>query len=124
MDLSQKKLTRSEWEAIEVPLPKKEMVILELVYKAYEDVNYSYNTNKSLIEIMKLTIDKKGLIHNFLFSNYFEKKIRHFIKKYKLDYMIKRFKTKDVAIKKADKIRIINTDSRMDSLRPMIFEFE
>ena len=35
MDFSQKKLTKAEWEAIEVPLPKNEQEIFKLVINAY-----------------------------------------------------------------------------------------
>ena len=124
MDFSQKKLTKYEWEAIEQPLPKNEIAILQMVHKAYANVHYSYNTNKSLIDVMKLTIDKKGLIHNFLFSLYFEQNIKKIIKTNNLTYKIKHFKTKDIAIKKADKIRIQNTETKMASFHHIIFEFE
>ena len=39
MDLTQKKLSKAEWEAIEVPLPSQEKEILELVKMGYDNVN-------------------------------------------------------------------------------------
>ena len=33
MDLRQTKLTKNEWDALEVPVPKEEKTILQLIYK-------------------------------------------------------------------------------------------
>ena len=40
MDLSQTKLTRSEWNSIEIRL-KKELEIISMICKGYHDVNMS-----------------------------------------------------------------------------------
>ena len=61
MDLTQTKLIKSEWESIEIPINKNETTILKTIQTAYDDVNYSYNYNSSLINIIKLHIDKKQL---------------------------------------------------------------
>ena len=39
MDLSQKKLTKSEWEFLEIPVDSKELKILNLIYNSRENVN-------------------------------------------------------------------------------------
>ena len=39
MDLTQKKLTKSEWEFLEQPLGPNEMKILKLIMKGKGDVN-------------------------------------------------------------------------------------
>ena len=35
MDLRQTKLTKNEWDALEVPVPKQEQVILKMIYEGY-----------------------------------------------------------------------------------------
>ena len=53
MDLTQKKLTKSEWEFLEQPLGPDEMKILKLIMKGKEDVNIKTNTSKSLLSFIK-----------------------------------------------------------------------
>ena len=43
MDLTQKKLSKAEWEAIEVPLPASDKEILQLVKNGYNNVNIKQN---------------------------------------------------------------------------------
>ena len=40
MDLSQKKLTRSEWNALEVPVDAKEFGILKLIHNIFKQFGY------------------------------------------------------------------------------------
>ena len=54
MDLSQKKLKKEEWEAIEVPLPQQEKEILALIQQGYDDVNVKQNTALSIMTFMKI----------------------------------------------------------------------
>ena len=124
MDFSQKKLTKAEWEAIEVPLPKNEQEIFKLVINAYDDVNYSFNKNRSLVNIMKLDLKKIENLHIFIFVKYFKQSILHFIKEFKLPYELKQYKLKHNIIKKADKIRIENTEKKLDHMKKSIFEYE
>ena len=46
MDLTQKKLIRSEWNNLEVPVNAKELLILKLIIKGFKNVNIKYNENK------------------------------------------------------------------------------
>ena len=41
MDLRQQKLTKSEWEYLEVPVGTKEKQILDLIYNGYENQDYT-----------------------------------------------------------------------------------
>ena len=54
MDLTQKKLTKSEWEFLEQPLGPYEMKILKLIMKGKNDVNIKMNTSKSLLSFIKI----------------------------------------------------------------------
>ena len=46
MDLIQRKLTKSEWEGIEVPVSEDEREILKLIKNGYRDINIRYNNNE------------------------------------------------------------------------------
>ena len=49
MDLTQKKLSKSEWLNIEVPFPDSEKKILQLIINGYNNVNISVNNSLSLL---------------------------------------------------------------------------
>ncbi len=80
MDLSQKKLKKEEWEAIEVPLPQQEKEILALIQQGYDDVNVKQNTALSIMTFMKIK-NNRELYHHYFYDIYFSKKIAHLIKK-------------------------------------------
>ena len=82
MDLKQVKLSKSEWDSIEIPVSDKEKEVLSLITKGYTDVNIKINRTDSLFTYLK--IEFNGEIEEFLFSKYFGDKIKGFIKKYNL----------------------------------------
>ena len=57
MDLRQTKLTKNEWDALEVPVPNAEKTILQLIYNGYEDLNYVFNYTLSLMSFIKISHD-------------------------------------------------------------------
>ena len=44
MDLNQRKLIKSEWDSIEIPVSPDEIEVLKLITKGYHDVNLKINT--------------------------------------------------------------------------------
>ena len=44
MDFTQNKLSRKEWETIEVPITEAESQILSMIIKGYTDVNIKWST--------------------------------------------------------------------------------
>ena len=126
MDLIQRKLTKSEWEGIEVPVSEDEKEILKLIKDGYKDINIRYNNNPSLIGYMK--IDVTDVMHLYLFQEYFESIIKKILKKYDIINNIYSLPSskKKTQPKKADLIRIknINTSNTFPNVgRGMIFEF-
>ena len=79
MDLTQKKLSKAEWEAIEVPLPSQEKEILELVKMGYDNVNIKQNNALSLLMFMKI-IKNFELYHRYFYNLYFKSLIDNLIK--------------------------------------------
>jgi hypothetical protein len=74
MDLTQVKLTKAEWNGIEVPVNDNEKMILQVIIDGFSNCNIKYNNNKSLLQIMKMTNDGNE-IHAYFFKEYFVKEI-------------------------------------------------
>ena len=80
MDLNQRKLNKSEWETIEVPVSKDETQILKLIVEGFHNVNVKYNKNNSLFSYLK--IDYNEAMEDHLFNKYFSDNLKKIIKKY------------------------------------------
>lgn len=73
MDFSQTKLTKMEWESIEIPVSDQEKQVLRLIQDGYYDVNIQSNHNLSLLSFMK--IESTPEIEMYLYHKYFEPEI-------------------------------------------------
>ena len=123
MDLTQSKLTKSEWMNVEIPVSDNEKVILKLINDGCEDVNIRINKNLSLFQMMKIDFSEENEAH--LFKEYFEKEIQEIIKKFDSKKIIK-FNTKTLSSKKpkkADIIRMQNLNDNIVSKKMIIFEY-
>ncbi len=54
MDLKQIKLSKSEWDSIEIPVSGQEIEVLNLITKGYSDVNVKINKTDSLFTFLKI----------------------------------------------------------------------
>ena len=119
MDLTQRKLNKSEWESIEIPVSESEKKILNLIIRGFNDVNNKLNDHKSLITFLKIDYDEK--MEDYLFNKYFREIILKLIKQYSANYIIISVSS-DIKIKSGDKIRLeknnLNTINQSD-----IYEF-
>ena len=106
MDLIQRKLTKSEWEGIEVPVSQEEKEILKLIKDGYMDVNIRYNNNQSLLNYMR--IENSELMNEYLYKEYFKSIIDKICKTFHVDFKIKLKNSKQLKPKKADIFRITN----------------
>jgi len=83
MDLNQTKLSKSEWEGIEVPITENEKAVLSLIKSGYSNIDIRHNNNQSLISFIKITQTPE--IETFIYKTYFqplfEKMVKDFIKK-------------------------------------------
>jgi hypothetical protein len=109
MDLNQQKLTKSEWETIEVPVSKDEIELLNLIIKGNNDVNITKNNTSSIFSFLK--IDYSEQMEDYIFNKYFSEKTNELIKKYNIDIKlnIKSIPT----LKKADIIRITKNNENI-----------
>ena len=128
MDLTQCKLSRTEWNSIEVPVSQSEKEILKLIDDGFNNVNIKYNSNQSLQSIIK--IDRNEEIEAFLYTKYFEEKFKKIKTQYesttrtKLDVEIPTISQKTLKkLKKADLIRLECVDNTIQKYREKILEF-
>jgi hypothetical protein len=70
MDLSQSKLSKSEWETIEVPVSDTEKQILKMIIRGFDDINIRINETQSLYSYVK--IEPSDEIDFYLYKKYFE----------------------------------------------------
>ena len=124
MDLAQRKLSKEEWDSLEVPVSQDELRILKLIQDGYDDVNIVYNDTLSLINFIKISEGGTEEHHRFLYDEYIKTPFDNLTKKYKLKMSkTEKKKKKKTKLKKADIIRIQNTDKKIKEIRDKIFEF-
>ena len=68
MDLNQRKLNRSEWNSIEVPVSKAEIDVLNMIIKGYHDVNVRINNNNSIFTFLKIEYTEK--MEDFIYNKH------------------------------------------------------
>jgi hypothetical protein len=77
MDLTQKKLTLSEWNSIEIPVSSTEKSILNLIVAGVYNPNIRENDTMTLINYVKY--DKSKEMEYYLFHEYFLKDIQELV---------------------------------------------
>lgn len=122
MDLTQRKLTRHEWNSIEKPVTTDELQIIRLIQDGYKDVNIKRNTTLTIIQHLK--VDNRDDIDTFVFIRYIQKQLISTLK-YSKKYPIHYSQVSDIkyTVRKSDLIRIGNTDSQLDNMKQNLFEF-
>jgi hypothetical protein len=107
MDLQQRKLNKSEWNSIEIPVSPSELEILKLMIEGYHNTNVRINKHDSLFTYLK--IEYSTNMEDYLFNKYLMEKIKKIIDKYQVTFIKIDVSTK-VKIKGADKIRLEKND--------------
>lgn len=120
MDLLQRKLTKSEWNNIEIPISKEEQGILNLIKQGYHNVNIKHNNTLSLLKYLK--ISQSTSIDQYVFTQYLQPVIKTITDKYNLTFKTV-YKEIKKTMKKADLIRFSNTDKNLDSHKQQLFEY-
>jgi hypothetical protein len=119
MDLKQRKLYKSEWESIEVPVSSTELDVLNLIKLGYNNVNYKNNINNSLSSFLKIENNEK--MEDYLFVKYFQSTVNNIEKhllQYNKNYIANKVNCK-IQIKSADKIRL---DKNEDIKNIIVYE--
>jgi hypothetical protein len=134
MDITQSKLTRSEWDSIEIPVSENEKKILKVIIDGYKDTKIKFNENLSIMNLLKIQNENNSSLNQYFYTTYFAKTIEDLLTKNKKKintvysdlkaYNEKhKYTTTINKIKKADLIRIQNMNSNIEKQRTMIFEF-
>jgi hypothetical protein len=117
--LQQTKLSRSEWDSIEVPVSSSEKDILKLIIDGYDQVGIANNTHTSLAGFMKITPTKQ--MENYLYAEFFKPDIELMYATYSvcecsnIDVFSPKINS-SVTISKIDMVRINqNTPSNLKS---------
>lgn len=83
MNLSQTKLTRGEWNSVEIKVDPDELEILHMLLQGYDDLNVCKNNNQSLFSFLKLTPNEAMTAH--IYTTYFVPMMRNVLKLVPLD---------------------------------------
>ena len=121
MDLHQTKLTKREWEILEIPVSNKEKRILKLIQGGIDNIDFNDNYTMSLLSFMKIG-DNVEYYFDYQFDKYFKKIIEKMCKKYKVNFNYEKPR-KLKKIKTSDKIRMENAESKLSDNKEQIFEF-
>jgi|LauGreDrversion4_2_1035121.scaffolds.fasta_scaffold16425_1 hypothetical protein len=123
MDLSQSKLSKSEWETIEVPVSDAEKKILKMIIQGYDNINIRINETQSLYSYVK--IEPSDEIDYYLYKKYFDPIVSTIIKKYNntplKDYTITGSALK--TMKSATSVRLQILENNIETNKSNIFEF-
>lgn len=122
--LKQTKLTRAEWDSIEVPVQEDENAVLRLIMDGYQDIDTKYNKTMSLFSFTKIDMTPEN--ERFLYNKYFEGVVKEMISKYGQALGINAEHGKDSTLKKMksmDTIRLQNLDANIQKAKEMIYEF-
>jgi hypothetical protein len=110
MDLNQRKLTKSEWDSIELPISENEKQVLKMIIDGYSNVNIRINNNDSIFTYLKIDYSEK--MEDYLYGKYLSDRIdviQENLKKIFTDY-IKINVAGNVKLNSADKIRLERND--------------
>jgi hypothetical protein len=108
--LIQTKLTGEEWTGVEIMEPEEEMRILRLIIDGFHDVNRVFNPNLSLISRLKITMTPE--MDDYLFEEYFKKRVERVLALggFKVGAFEVKAKSKKT-MKKVDLMRIQNMNT-------------
>jgi len=110
MDLNQRKLTKSEWDSIEVPVSEQEKMVLNMIVNGYNDVNIRINLHNSILSFLKIEYSEK--MEDHIYNKYLKTDVEKLVMKLKVMYPDFNMAKIDASAKinSADKIRLDRND--------------
>ena len=117
--LMQSKLSKSEWDSLEVPIPSSEKQILDVIKNGYSNPSIVLNRRINMIEFSKLKASQE--MHFYIYTKYFEPYVQTMYK-YQLDKFVINSRTVK-KLKTADMIRVQNIDNTISLNKDRIYEF-
>jgi len=122
MDLNQRKLNKSEWSSIEIPVVKQEIDVLNMIIKGYDDVNIRINNNNSIFTFLKIEYNEK--IEDYIFNKYLRNvvdKVEVYLKQYFNTYKPMKIESL-VKLNSIDRLRLDRFDE-LSLMKNEIYEF-
>ena len=113
MDLSQEKLTKAEWQSIEIPVSSEEQNVLKLIMSGFYDPDVRLSVNQSIATFMKIPMDES--MESYIFNQFFQPLLAKTVPPIQLNVSKK--------IKKADLIRIENMKKNIEENKHLLFEY-
>jgi hypothetical protein len=83
MDLTQVKLSKTEWETIESPVSDNEKKILKVIMEGFNNINIKYNDNLSMLQLLKVNSSDIQSLEGYFYKEYFLSRINEIIQKIK-----------------------------------------
>lgn len=131
MDLTlQCKLSKIEWNMLEVPVSDEEKTILQLIIDGYSDVSIRRNNTETMLTFIKNAPSEE--MEKNLYKTYFDAPIKEIVKKYggsasniadTVAAISRDISSAGGKIKRADSIRMEHMSENINSNREKIFEF-
>tara|TARA_Y100000589_G_scaffold332018_1_gene388614 strand:+ start:1945 stop:4335 length:2391 start_codon:yes stop_codon:yes gene_type:complete len=120
MNFNQNKLTKTEWNSIEIPINDKEKSICKLISSGFNNVNISINNSQSLMAYLKISYSET--LDSYIYNKYIQDDLIAIYKKFNKVHYTKK-NNNNISIKKADTIRFNNTDKLLSQNKNDIIEF-
>ena len=124
--LTQMKLSKMEWDSVEIPVTEQEKSILDLIRRGYHDRNIRENYTVNLNRFTKIEV--RPDFEHYMYTKYFKDIVKDIITKYcKNSTAFDEFmenSNKLTRMKSADTIRVQNVDSSVKTNSKNILEFE
>jgi hypothetical protein len=119
--LNQTKLTKAEWDSIEIPIRESEKEVLSILIQGYSNVSISVNNTHTLYTLLKLKYLDTS-IEEFIFTNYCNPRIVSIISLFdskrgpvaERKLLVITFPKTKVTLKKSDAIRIEHSTNKLD----------
>ena len=126
MDLKQNKLTKAEWESIEISVPDNEKQILKMIIDGYENPNIRFNQAQSLNSYIHLDVSNE--LDYYLYQKYFEQLMISVISKYASgttmeDFSLSNKTGKLRKLRSGEQIKITNLEQNIEKNKAKIFEY-
>ena len=125
--VNQTKLTKSEWNGMEVPISRSELEIMNMIQLGFATVDIKVNNTPTIVSYLKLS-NITIPMHLYLFKRYLGDNIEKINLQFS-EYYGKMFiplqlpSAKDAVVKKADLFRIENANTRFNVNSNSIIEF-
>ena len=85
MSLTQQKLSKSEWDSVEIPVSEDEAAVLKLIISGFADINIKMNKTNSLFSFLK--IEYSPQMEDFLYNRHFACRITSLLKDHGITYI-------------------------------------